>query len=385
MPGGMDGNDGWNRMKLALFFSYGASLSAWAKNGSMERDCHLYRELVKRGHEVTFVSYGEKGDEARIPAAWGIRVLARPTGLSCFDYAWQIPWLYGRELAGMDLVKSHQNHGALAALWCARVLGKPYHARCGYLRSVFLARAGASWLPRMMAWGEEALSFHGAGLASVPSEGEVAHAARTYRVGRSKFQLAPNWIDTEVFRPDPAVRHPRKLSFVGRMHPQKQPLLFLELVGQLRDLGVEAVMIGEGELDRQVDAKIARDKLPVTRFRRLPNTAIVGHLQSSAVYVLPTRYEGGSPKTLLEAMACGLPVVSTTAFGAREACRDGVHGYQCDPLDSAAMLRALRSLLGDAALAARMGEESRRHIVRLYSVEAALRREEAIMKELVPA
>jgi glycosyltransferase involved in cell wall biosynthesis len=232
---------------------------------------------------------------------------------------------------------------------------------------------------------EEALSFHGAGLVSVPSEGEAAHAVRACRVPRSKFRLAPNWIDTEVFHPDPAVRHPRKLVFVGRMHPQKQPLLFLELVEQLRDLGVEAVMIGEGELDKQVETQIVERKLLVARFKRLANTAIVGHLQASAVYVLPTRYEGGSPKTLLEAMACGLPVVSTTAFGAREACQDGVHGYQCDPSDSAAMLRALRTLLGDATLAARMGEEGRRHIVQHYSVEAALRREETIMKELVPA
>ncbi len=365
---------------LALFFTRGLALRHWHELGTLERDIALYERLCALGYRVTFVTYGEPDDAEHLPQGSPITVLSRPKGWSLRRYARTAHRVHREALASADVIKSHQIHGATTAARVARRLGKPFMARCGYLPSMFAHASGAGLLRRMRATLEEVRAVRRAQAIAVPSQAEADYVAGRYRVSARRLHLCPNWVDTDRFRPGPQQRHQRRIAFVGRLEAQKQPLLFLELVRGLTQ--IEAVMIGTGRLEHKVAERVRVWGLPVRMLGRLNNEAIADELQRCAVYVFPTLCEGGSPKSLLEAMACGLPAVSTNAFGVREAFVHDAHGFQCRPDDLQGMREAVEYVLSNPARAQAMGQAARRHVISHYSLDRAVERETALLAEL---
>ena len=90
-------------------------------------------------------------------------------------------------------------------------------------------------------------------------------------------------------------------------------------------------------------------------------------LARASVFVLPS-YREGTPKSVLEALAAGRPVITTDAIGCRETIRDGVEGLLVPPRDAAALARACLRLGDDAALRAEMGVRARLRAVERFDV-----------------
>jgi glycosyltransferase involved in cell wall biosynthesis len=369
-------------MKIALFFTRGISLRVWHRAGLIHRDTLLYRRLHEDGHEVIFVTYGDHDDATYLPEDLPFRVLTKPEGLSHRQYGRRVLDIHGDVLADVDLVKAHQVDGSIYALRAARKLGKPFHLRCGYLPSFFLRREKAGLVERARIVIEEAKCFRQADAFSVPSMSEVDYVCRRYRATRAKGNVCPNWVDTSFFAPDPALtKHPRRVCFIARFEQQKQPLLFLEAMAGIPD--VDLVMVGGGNLRSRITALARKLNLDITVLDRQPNEKLPRILNESSVYVLPTLYEGGSPKSLLEAMACQLPVVSTDAFGVNEAFEDQVHGIKLAPDDLPGFRQAVGWLLENPAAAADMGARGRAHVKEVFSIEMGFEREKALSITLV--
>lgn len=79
------------------------------------------------------------------------------------------------------------------------------------------------------------------------------------------------------------------------------------------------------------------------------------YLSDCSVFVLPSYYREGTPRTALEALATGRPVVTTNAPGCRETVVDGVNGYLVEPRSSKALTTALEAFLEDPERVTRMG------------------------------
>jgi glycosyltransferase involved in cell wall biosynthesis len=92
-------------------------------------------------------------------------------------------------------------------------------------------------------------------------------------------------------------------------------------------------------------------------------------MRGFSVFALSSIAEG-TPVTLLEAMACALPVVSTAVGGIPELVQDGATGALVPAMDTAALAAALARYAGDPALAARHGAAGRERIEHHYSVGA---------------
>ncbi len=100
--------------------------------------------------------------------------------------------------------------------------------------------------------------------------------------------------------------------FAGRLHPQKDPILLLRAFAALKDLSVHLSIAGDGELAPEVRAEINRLGLSerVTMLGVLNQKELARLHQISNVFVLSSVYEG-LPLVVLEALACGTPVVTT--------------------------------------------------------------------------
>ena len=91
-------------------------------------------------------------------------------------------------------------------------------------------------------------------------------------------------------------------------------------------------------------------------------------LASATIVLLPS-YREGLPKVLLEAAACGKPLIATDVPGCRDIVTHGVNGLLIPPRDSAALAAAIDSLLRDASLRAAMGIAGREKVIGAFSVE----------------
>ena len=103
---------------------------------------------------------------------------------------------------------------------------------------------------------------------------------------------------------------------------------------------------------------------------------------SSHIMCLPTYYGEGVPKVLIEAAACGRPIVTTDAPGCNDIVHDGDNGLLVPPRDVPALTAALERLMLDAELRIRMGQRGRQRAVEEFSLDRVIDQTLAIYQEL---
>ena len=139
---------------------------------------------------------------------------------------------------------------------------------------------------------------------------------------------------------------------------------------------VAAFMVGAGrEMDRLLD--LAAPLSQTGRFHRLPpipHERLAEMYRAATVYLMPTIRQEGSALSLVEAMACGCPVIASRIGGIPSVLRDGVDAVLVPPGDVEALSAAIARLLDDGPARARLGAEAERSARARYSLDAMLDR-----------
>ena len=185
---------------------------------------------------------------------------------------------------------------------------------------------------------------------------------RDFRLTPSRVHVAPNPID--LARIEAGARAPLDLDgrrpFIvtaGRLEPQKGQDLLLRAFAASRACDeLDLVILGEGSRAAAL-RELAAALGVAERVRFLGFTANPwAWFARSRLFVLPSLWEG-FPNALLEAMACGAPVVASACdYGPREAIEDGRSGLLVSPGDLDALTAALQTLLSAPELARRLGQ-----------------------------
>ena len=365
---------------LVLFFTRGVSLETWSTIGTLERELRFYRELLPHVESITLVTYGGSEDFRIARELTEFRVVCNRFGLPDWAYRAFLRWVLPRLWSGPTLVKSNQIHGADVALAAARTASAPFVARCGYLPAADAECAGGRESePARAHRAYESSVFGSADRVIVTTEALRDFVIDRYRVLESRITVVPNSVDVERFTPlagAPPVT--RRLCYVGRLNEEQKNLK--ALMEACDGLDVELCFIGAGPLEAFLRRDAERRGVRTHFLGSLENTEIPEQLQRSTAFVLPSRFEG-HPKALLEAMACGLPVIGTDVPGIREVLRHCETGFLCEP--TAESLRvAIACVMGDANLRHRLGRAAREAILESASLEGSVRRELALLDEL---
>jgi glycosyltransferase involved in cell wall biosynthesis len=196
--------------------------------------------------------------------------------------------------------------------------------------------------------------------------------AEALQEGFTFHQIAqiPNGVDTDIFKPFLPSNNQTNITFIGRLDKMKGVQVLLEAFKALNEDSVTAYLniIGDGP-DREklkncaVQAGIA-DSLNFCG----EIVDIKPFLEKTAVFVLPSLSEG-LPNVLLEAMACGLPIVTTRVGGNIDLIRDGVNGILVEPEHSDQLYQAMKKLLIDKNLAEKLGREARKTAEEKFSLQ----------------
>ena len=198
-----------------------------------------------------------------------------------------------------------------------------------------------------------------------------------------------NGVRLDRFRSAPSPTGPgsARLLSVGRLVEAKGFRYLLEACRRLRDRGVEhtcEIIGGPQDPDetvtwvelRKLHAELGLEE--TVRFRgAMPFSGVLAALGGADIVVLPSvRSADGShdvtPNILIEAMAMGIPVVSTTIGAIPEIVDHGVDGLLVPPNDAEALAAALGRLLGDADLRRRLGGAARRKVEERFDIERNL-------------
>ena len=175
-------------------------------------------------------------------------------------------------------------------------------------------------------------------------------------------------------------------GMVAALRPQKDPLALVRAATRLGggdgDPVARVAIVGNGELDDAVEAEIERSQVG-DRVRLFPFEGdVTPYLRAIDLFVLPSAWEA-LPIAVLEAMACGLPVLATDVGGVAEAVEQDVTGELVPARHPAALGDALVRLLGDRARLAALGKRAQERVQERFSLDAMVDATAAVYERLL--
>jgi glycosyltransferase involved in cell wall biosynthesis len=277
--------------------------------------------------------------------------------------------LADRLLKGTDVrhLHAHFCHGAATVAWLAsQITGLPFsftaHAKDIYCETL----NPAGLLRRKMK------------AAAFVVTCTKANQQYLRQISNTKVHCIYHGLNTEFCRllAEPAEEPTRngflRVLSVGRLVPKKGFDVLIDACVLLRDLAVpfSTVIIGEqGEHENDIRRRIAEHNLDcyVQLHGPVTQRELFAEYRRSSVFCLPCRVldngdRDGIPNVLMEAMASGLPIISTTVSGIPEIVTNGVNGLLVPPDDPASLANALLSLRRDPRLGQQLSSEASRTV-----------------------
>jgi glycosyltransferase involved in cell wall biosynthesis len=202
-------------------------------------------------------------------------------------------------------------------------------------------------------------------------------------LGMARCPVIQNWTATAQLLEIGATRvygrdaPPLEILFLGWVEREKGIFELLDCARRLSDETeiprFRIVIAGDGSVMAEARRQLGEQRLTsvVQLVGWIDSDAAADHLRRAHLLVLPS-YMEGMPNALIEAMAAGLPVVATDVGAVVDVVSDGVNGFVIPPRDADRLFSALRELLADAALRARMGHAGWEIAKDKFSVERAV-------------
>jgi glycosyltransferase involved in cell wall biosynthesis len=177
-----------------------------------------------------------------------------------------------------------------------------------------------------------------------------------------KARVLPPRVDLAGFGPGPSERTrsgPLRLIMVGSIIPRKGQLRLVDALQAAR-FPIELHLIGDGPDLAQCRARAGRNpaRLTIVCHGAVPQSALPALLRDADVFVLYSNSEG-TPRAILEAMAAGLPVVTTDAGFCADIVGHGIEGFVLGPDPDSEIIPLLERFHNDPALARKMGSAAR--------------------------
>ncbi len=337
-------------MRLALFFTRDVSLKLWLDSGLFDREKQLYEEHLRNKlfSKIYWLTYGTDDTEvaAKLRTAGRLHpdIIVLPMARffsgkwGCLLYSFLMPLLNRHWLKSADILKTNQMDGSWTAVLTKWLYHKPLVVRTGYTWSLVSKNQNASGHRRRLIKIAERLAYRNASVITVTTETQACYIFENYHLSEGTMHVIPNYVDTQLFTPEKSVqKYPDRLVFVGRLNEEKNLFNLIEAVART-DLTLD--IYGRGDIRSKLETHVKNLNAKVNFIGVVPNNEMPAILNRYGYYILPSFYEG-MPKTLLEAMACGLVCIGTDVEGINQIIEDGVNGYLAKGTDSQFLVEAI--------------------------------------------
>ncbi len=366
------------RKSMALFFTKGSSLKIWHDIGMIDREVAIYNELSKYFEQIYFFTYGGKEEfKFKEYLADNITIIPKKCISNNLLYSLMIPFTHRKILKDIDILKTNQMRGSWSAVLTKFFHRKKLVIRTGYMLSINCVkenpRSWKRWITKLI----ERTAYKTADGIITTSQSNFEYIERNYGPDGTHV-LIPNYVETGVFKPMNMVKKRGSICFIGRLTKEKN---LFALLKALKTLPYTLTIIGSGEQEEQLKHCANKNGANVNFLGNIPNHELPKILNQYELFILPSLWEN-MPKTLLEAMACGMPVIGTDVKGINEVIEHDKNGILCNT-DSSSIREAIISLMEDEGLKEKLGKNARNTIIEHYSLDNLAAEELKLMRELL--
>lgn len=340
--------------------------------------------LQDKGYEVHAAASNSEGRRQEIEElgvlCWDVPFSRNPLSLKNISAVHALKKIISAN--SFDLVHVHTPVAGFFGRWLVKKTGR----RVIYTAHGFHFFEGAPWINRLAYYtAERAAARWTDALIVINSEDYQAGREMGFVPGESLFLVHGVGVDTGVFYKEesyPAAGEKpcaRKIviSCVAEFSPVKNHGFLLKawrILAERYD-NIELIFVGDGRLRYEIEKFIKTEEIPRVRILGY-RSDVANILRRTDIVTLVSKREG-LPKCLMEAMACGKPVVASDIRGNRDLINDGETGFLV-PLNSVeGLVNALEKLIKDEKLRLRMGRTAVKRI-QAYSVEKVLKEMENI-------
>ncbi len=217
------------------------------------------------------------------------------------------------------------------------------------------------------------------------------HLIENERFPAERVHVIPNGVDVDRFQPNPAaaarLRHDLNIpgdapvcGIVAALRPEKNHELFVETAARVHQIFPNShfVIVGDGPQRDRIATAIADVGL-TERIHLLGSRGDVPQVLSMLDAFMLTSHNEANPVSILEAMAVGLPVVSTDVGSIRESVEHGVTGFLAAPGSAAELADGLLTIFGDRPLAGRFAAAARKRAVSNWSLDVMVQGYEELL------
>ncbi len=339
---------------------------------------NLTGQLQSRGHRVQIITRGERGKptyeiQGGVPI-WRPRFIpAYP--LHVHLHGWFVQAVVRRLERKVDLFHLHSPL-APPIRTHRPVVATVHTSRMTAARQIQITGIGPllNWLQAPVSARVERRVIESAAQVLTVAQSVASELTRDYGVAHERITVVGNGVDTDLFHPNGASPPPPDGGYVlaaGRLAPRKGFEDLIQAHAQVvrQFPGVRLHIAGDGPLKEQLKATAKR--LSVADSVRLlghveRQTDVAALYRGAVLFAHAAHYEG-LPTVLLEAMACGRPVIATAVSGALEAITPGADGLLTPVGDAAQLAEAICRLLGNVDLRRRLGRAARQTVERRFS------------------
>lgn len=238
---------------------------------------------------------------------------------------------------------------------------------------------------------ERTQTFLASGIAA-PSYALASHLSLQWVIPRSLFSIVPNPIDTSLFHPSETQRsnsqsEKRYILYVGRLEYNKgvfdlaesikplmkeYPDLTVQFIGLDRKVAAHLGNSGDmaSDLIRSIIAYDCHERVVFNN--HMPVSKLISFYQRATCTVMPTRGFESFSYTVVEAMACGCPVIATHCGGPTEIITNEIDGLLVPPGDTKTLTAALERLITSPQLCEKLGLEAKRTVERRFAISVVV-------------
>ncbi|MBN1788081.1 MAG: glycosyltransferase family 4 protein [Sedimentisphaerales bacterium] len=332
-------------MKLALFFTFGLSLKQWLDTGLFGREKLLYEKLLHKQvlSKVLWITYGT--EDSKIAEQ-----LKQEGKLHADIEVIKIPGLFGVPLKNflqkVDVLMTNQMSGSWSAVLAKKTAKKPLIIRTGYTWSRLKESQNTSVLKKIFIKRAETFAYKNCDLAVLSTQSQAEFIKNRFKITEENIYVIPNYIDINLFKPDSSVeKYPDRLLYVGRISKEKN---LFNLVSAAAQADMQLDVYGAGSLRKELKDYADRTNARLTFKGSIANNLLPQVMNRYKFFVLPSLHES-LPKSLLEAMACGLVCIGTDVTGINEVISDGIDGYLAENTDSNSIFEAIKKAKSNPA------------------------------------
>lgn len=370
---------------MALIFSFDMSVEIWNRQGLLSREKKIYEGLLatKLLDRVFWFTYGVDDASFQSMMNENIVIIPKPRmfagKIGSLVYSFLLPLVRFRKIRRSGFIKTNQAKGSWTAVLASIVHNIPLYFRTGFTWTLLSGDKRQRTLLEKFSPLVERMAYRRAKVASVTSHYQKDYVIQRYNVSERKISVIPNYVDTRKFSPNNnIVKYDNRIIYVGRLHPEKNIEALIKAISGL-DLTLD-LYYGDDPIRTELEKLALKEKSRLAFMGSVMNEALPEIFAKYSMFVLPSHREN-MPKSLIEAMSCGLCVVGTNVQGINEIVVHNQTGWLVEK-DPHSLRQGLLRVAPDENLRKRLGASARESVVGRFSYDLIQGKESDIINKI---